>query len=106
MFFNKVEKEKLMWKKHNSYDDVVTALNFSLEFISQMNDETLSSVNKLQTYIMNVINNHSVYKEDRGAILWPLRYAISGKEKSPSPWEILYVLGKDECIKRIKEYIQ
>lgn len=36
-----------------------------------------------------------------GDTLWPLRVALSGEEKSPSPWELLEVLGKKRSLKRI-----
>ncbi|MDP3764545.1 MAG: glutamate--tRNA ligase [bacterium] len=38
----------------------------------------------------------------RGDLLWPLRVALSGLAKSPSPFEILDVLGKKESVRRIK----
>ena len=43
--------------------------------------------------------------KNRGALLWPLRVALTGKEKSPSPWEIAWVVGKKESVKRIKKAI-
>ncbi|HEY0220816.1 MAG TPA: hypothetical protein VGC58_01185 [Candidatus Paceibacterota bacterium] len=39
----------------------------------------------------------------RGDVLWPLRVALSGKEKSPDPFTLLYILGKEESIKRINK---
>ncbi|MBI5654665.1 glutamate--tRNA ligase [Candidatus Uhrbacteria bacterium] len=36
-----------------------------------------------------------------GDTLWPLRVALSGNEKSPSPFELLEVLGKDRSLQRI-----
>ena len=44
-------------------------------------------------------------KIDRGKLLWPLRAALSGKEKSPGPFEIMEILGKSETLKRIKTAI-
>ncbi len=41
----------------------------------------------------------------RGNVLWPLRFCLSGKEKSPDPFTLLYVLGKDESLIRIKHGI-
>ncbi|MBI5644948.1 glutamate--tRNA ligase [Candidatus Kaiserbacteria bacterium] len=41
-------------------------------------------------------------EKGRGSVLWPLRYALSGKEKSPDPFVILSVLGKEESLSRIK----
>lgn len=37
----------------------------------------------------------------RGEVLWPLRVALSGLERSPSPFEIMDIIGKDESLKRI-----
>jgi hypothetical protein len=37
----------------------------------------------------------------RGDALWPLRVALSGLKNSPGPFEIMFVLGKDEVLRRI-----
>ena len=37
----------------------------------------------------------------RGELLWPLRAALSGKETSPGPFEIMEVLGKEETLRRL-----
>ncbi len=37
----------------------------------------------------------------RGNVLWPLRVALSGMEKSPDPFTLLYVFGKEESLSRI-----
>ena len=37
-----------------------------------------------------------------GAVLWPLRIAISGQESTPGgAFEIAYLLGKDETLRRV-----
>ena len=36
-----------------------------------------------------------------GNVLWPLRVALSGAEKSASPYELLWALGKEESVARI-----
>lgn len=40
--------------------------------------------------------------KNRGELLWPLRVALTGKEKSPSPFEVAWAIGKEESIKRIE----
>jgi glutamyl-tRNA synthetase len=40
-------------------------------------------------------------KEGRGAVLWPMRVALSGREKSPDPFELALILGKAETLKRL-----
>ena len=42
----------------------------------------------------------------RGDLLWPLRAALSGKEASPGPYEIMEVLGKEETLKRLQTAIE
>lgn len=41
-----------------------------------------------------------------GDIFWPVRVALSGEERSPSPVELLMALGKEESIKRVKTAIK
>ncbi len=41
-------------------------------------------------------------KEGRGEVLWPMRVALSGKEKSPDPFTLAAVLGKEETELRLK----
>jgi glutamyl/glutaminyl-tRNA synthetase len=40
-------------------------------------------------------------KEGRGNVLWPLRVALTGKEKSPDPFTMLSILGKKESLSRL-----
>ncbi|MBP9822353.1 MAG: glutamate--tRNA ligase [Candidatus Pacebacteria bacterium] len=42
---------------------------------------------------------------NRGLVYWPLRAALSGKEKSPDPVQLIFALGKEEAIERIKSAI-
>ena len=44
-------------------------------------------------------------KGGRGAVLWPLRYALSGQDRSPDPFTLISILGKDESISRILKAI-
>ena len=38
----------------------------------------------------------------RGSVLWPIRFTLSGKDKSPDPFVLADILGKDETIARIE----
>ena len=40
-------------------------------------------------------------KEGRGLVLWPMRYALTGLAKSPDPFIISEILGKDETLARL-----
>ena len=40
-------------------------------------------------------------EKGRGLVLWPLRVSLSGREKSPDPFELAGILGKAETLKRL-----
>ena len=41
-----------------------------------------------------------------GELLWPLRVALTGEQASPSPFEVIWVLGQKETLKRIQQAIE
>jgi len=40
-------------------------------------------------------------QEGRGKVLWPLRYALTGRDKSPDPFVVAAIIGKESTIRRI-----
>jgi len=42
-------------------------------------------------------------EEGRGAVLWPLRVALSGRQKSPDPFTLIHILGRTEAVQRLKK---
>ncbi len=42
--------------------------------------------------------------KDAGSYFWPLRVALSGKQKSPSPFEILAILSPNEVSRRLSSF--
>ncbi len=41
-------------------------------------------------------------KEGRGEVLWPLRVALTGLEKSPDPFTVASIIGREETLERIE----
>lgn len=41
-----------------------------------------------------------------GDVFWPVRVALSGEEKSPSPVELAVALGEDETVERIEQAVK
>ncbi len=93
-----VDKELLIWKsvKDNpdKYKVTVEALNHSLKTLEN------SSGDNIHDDIWPLTEKYG-----RGEILWPLRVALSGLEKSPDPFTIIKILGKEETITRVKAAI-
>ncbi|MFA6407976.1 MAG: glutamate--tRNA ligase family protein [Candidatus Paceibacterota bacterium] len=44
-------------------------------------------------------------KGGRGGTLWPLRYALSGQERSPDPFTLISILGREEAVSRVEKAI-
>lgn len=57
----------------------------------------------LQKTLEKVVIDHQL---SNGDVFWPVRVALSGEEKSPSPVELMYALGKDETIIRLNKALQ
>jgi len=48
-------------------------------------------------------------KEGRGSVLWPFRYALTGRERSPDPFIVAALIGREAVLERIdivKEVLQ
>ena len=44
--------------------------------------------------------------EGRGEVLWPLRYSLSGREKSPDPFTLAELLGKEKTLERLTRALE
>lgn len=91
------EKEKLMWKGESDTAKTASRLSEASKIISIIPD-TEWNTQKIKDSIMPYAE-----KEGRGSVLWPLRVALSGRDKSPDPFTLASTLGKDETLSRIKE---
>ncbi len=40
-------------------------------------------------------------EKGRGAVLWPTRYALSGQDRSPDPFSLMSILGKEKSLVRL-----
>lgn len=84
----------------------------NLENSKQILEEVLPLLEDLQEWNTEKLNellaNFAESKEVKlGYIMWPVRIAISGQTVTPcGSGEILYVLGKNESLRRIKESIK
>lgn len=102
-FFEETDYDKnlLKWKEMSD-EQLKKSLNFSQEILSNV-DEDSWLLKVLEDKLVNAL---PVYVgAGRGELLWPLRVALTGVQKSPSPFEVAWVLGKKETLKRIEKAI-
>lgn len=95
-----VSRAQLVAKEPEGAADATKAhLLASLSMIETLGESFTSE--QVKTALMPYADAVSKEKGGRGAVLWPLRYALSGQERSPDPFTLITILGKDEAISRI-----
>jgi len=77
-----------------------TALEVLLEALERL-PEGLSAEH-VKEALMPYAERNPKETGGRGAVLWPLRYALSGKERSPDPFSLIAILGTQEAARRIR----
>lgn len=92
-------KELLIWKLTAQEK---TRKNLE-EILKILKDTNESDFNEFQ---LEKIISPFAEREGRGEVLWPLRVALSGKDASPGPYELLDVLEKTESVKRVEMAIK
>ena len=95
----------LVWKKSDA-EATKQNLRLLLDLFRITDDTGMQSIEKLEEIVKNFIAEHEY---DTGSVLWPLRVAMTGQEKSPSPFEVTAVLfagqGREAVIKRLEKAI-
>ncbi|KKQ46793.1 MAG: Glutamate-tRNA ligase 1 [Candidatus Yanofskybacteria bacterium GW2011_GWC2_37_9] len=103
-FFSKIkkpqyDKEKLVYKS-SSAKETENNLKLAIKTLSDLNEENFTSDN-IKISLMKIANG----LKNRGELLHPVRYALSGKDKSPDPFIIAEILGKNETLSRLQKAV-
>ncbi len=99
-FFHDIstDKELLRWKD-NSDAETLEVLERASEILTATDEQNWTR-KKLEELLMDAAG------EKRGDFLWPLRAALTGEKRSPSPFDCAWVLGQKETVKRIAAAIK
>lgn len=92
----KVDNEMVVWKKGGTLEEAKVNLSLVSDILSKLTDINFS-VETLKEKLMPLAE-----EKGKGNVLWPLRVALSGREKSPDPFTLLSILGKDVSMRRIQ----
>lgn len=99
----KYDKELLCWKD-SSIDRVKEVLR---EIITIINNYNFENGKEGLRFALDELSKKAAGPDskvsggDRGLVYWPLRVALSGKQKSPDPVDIAFVIGKEKTIERV-----
>lgn len=95
----KYPADMLVWKKMDK-EVLSESLDISYEALKKLRDEDFNK-EKIEKILFSSIDQGEKMKV--GELLWPLRVALTGEEKSPSPFEVAAILEKKETLRRIEE---
>lgn len=93
------ETALLAWKTQSSQEvaAVLTAWN---DEIATWDDAVFADVTIIETRARAFVEQSG---RANGETLWPLRVALSGRKQSPSPFELLWALGRERALARVDE---
>jgi len=96
-FFKKpvYPKDLLVWKDETPAN-TKQHLDKILNLLSSLETEDFT-----QESVKKSVWNYAE-KQGRGNVLWPFRVSLTGLAKSPEPFGVSEILGKEETIKRLK----
>jgi len=93
------ETEKLFWKKNPNSVATKQHLDKVIELLNNIDSGDFTQEN-----IKKSIWDYAE-KEGRGDVLWPMRFALCGREKSPDPLTLSQIFGKEETLSRLSNAV-
>ncbi len=90
------KSELLVWKKSTA---MATKENLAL-LIEELKKFSAGewTAEKLENLVKNIIAQNSL---GNGDVLWPMRVALTGEEKSPPPFIVAEILGQEKSLQRL-----
>jgi glutamyl-tRNA synthetase len=85
----------LLWKKNPEKEAALKHLTKAQELMSAIPDDSFTA-ESIKVAVWNYAE-----AEGKGDVLWPLRMALTGQDKSPDPFTSAFILGREETLNRI-----
>jgi nondiscriminating glutamyl-tRNA synthetase len=78
----------------------------SLVLTKELLENTNNLVDSIDSIKSFFVEGIKAAEMKNGQVLWPARVALSGEEFSPGALEMVYLLGRDESIKRLSKVLE
>lgn len=98
----KYDSKLLVFKKSTKVS-TLKGLELVTGYLLLVTSSKWGKIDNLNDILLKAVSDGGLANGD---VFWPVRVALSGLEKSPSPTELLWVLGRDESIKRLEKAIK
>ena len=98
------------------YDFVFTNPDVSLDVLRFKKDPDVQSAGPRLQHLAELLENADfsspdtiksavwdyAEREGRGEVLWPMRVALTGLERSPDPFTVAYIIGQTDTLRRLQ----
>ncbi|MEK7644834.1 MAG: glutamate--tRNA ligase family protein [Patescibacteria group bacterium] len=98
--FTDESTKQLLWKDEPSKEKTVERLAHAKELLKALATSDFADQEKVRQAVWKYAE-----EQGRGCVLWPMRFALSGVAKSPDPFTLASLLGKDETLARLNDAI-
>ncbi len=89
-----VSLEQLKWKNDSGVEDAKPRIEMLIKLLETADFSTVESIKAaVWSY---------VEETGKGEVLWPMRVALTGKERSPDPFTVAYIIGSESTLERLK----
>jgi glutamyl-tRNA synthetase len=85
----------IKWKNDATPRETLIRLQKLAEIVATLREDASFDT------IKDMIWNYAL-EAGKGEVLWPLRVALTGKERSPDPFTVIYIIGSGEAYRRIR----
>jgi glutamyl-tRNA synthetase len=92
-------KEKLIFK-NTPEEKIKNNLNLAIQTLSALDENNFTQEN-----VKKALMDAAEMLMSRGELLHPVRYALSGLDKSPDPFIIASIIGKNETLSRLQKTV-
>lgn len=93
------EPSQLLWKKNPDAQAAASHLTEAEKTIESIGDDPSGfTAETIKAALWPYVET-----KGKGDVLWPLRMAVTGQERSPDPFISASLVGKDEALKRIRK---
>lgn len=105
------------WAEAGEYDFAFAPPSYATDLLRGKNEAPLADIERHLTCLKSALSETDFSspdaikaaiwdyadREGRGAVLWPLRVALTGRERSPDPFNSAFIIGRDETLKRLDD---
>ncbi|MEI6345997.1 MAG: glutamate--tRNA ligase family protein [bacterium] len=91
---------QLLWKDEPSKEKTAERLTHTIEVLKALPDASFADPETIKQALWKYAE-----EQGKGSVLWPMRFALSGATKSPDPFALAFLLGKEETLTRLNDAI-